>query len=79
MKCKWCGKEFIKTHNRQMYCCSECSRYAHMEQKVIYARKYRKLYAHKDCLGSGGLGSHPDDDFKREYMSIQREKHRLKI
>ena len=50
-----------------------------MEQKVIYARKYRKLYAHKDCLGSGGLGSHPDDDFKREYMSIQREKHRLKI
>jgi hypothetical protein len=37
--CKWCGKEFIKKHNREMYCSHDCRHYAKLEQNSISDRK----------------------------------------
>lgn len=43
MKCKYCGKEFIKKHNRQMYCSKECKCKSTQDNKAKYQRKRRKL------------------------------------
>ena len=40
-KCRYCGKTFIKIHNRRIYCSNKCSKYAHKEQKEAYNRRYR--------------------------------------
>ncbi len=42
-KCKYCGKEFTKTHNREMYCCDKCRYFSRKEQRAAYQRKRRKL------------------------------------
>lgn len=43
MKCKYCGKEFKKMHNREMYCSDKCRYNALREQKATYQRNRRKL------------------------------------
>ena len=78
-RCKWCGKEFIKNHNRQMYCSPDCSKYAVMEQKAIYSRKYRRMYVQNEGLGSSSLGCKRNSDFELELTLIHKEKHRLKL
>lgn len=84
MKCKWCGKEFIKTHNRQVYCSSECRRYANLELTNRRVRRYRSKYNTVKSdqywgLGSGNLSCHANTDFSKEYRIIQRERNRLKV
>lgn len=78
-RCKWCGKIFFKKHNRETYCSSKCKKYAHQEQKAIFANKYRRQYHKKECLGTSGLGKHRRQDYHQEYQAIQNEKKRLKI
>lgn len=81
-KCKWCGKEFIKNHNRQMYCSDNCREYARQEQKLQYNKKYRKNIIKDDYyygLGSGGLGKHKSNSFDKEIQIIKKEKIRLNI
>lgn len=83
-KCKWCGKPFKKTHNRQEYCSEECSHYAHMEQKARYTREYRLKYKSGKSdsywgLGSGSLGSHGEESFDDEQEAIRKEFKRLKL
>ena len=73
--CKWCGKKFFKKHNRETYCSPKCKKYAHQEQKAIFANKYPK----KECLGTSGLSKHRRQDYHQEYQAIQNEKKRLKI
>lgn len=78
-RCKWCGKIFFKKHNRETYCSSKCKKYARLEQKAIFANKYRRQYPKKECLGTSGLGKHRRQDYHQEYQAIQNEKKRLKI
>lgn len=78
-KCKWCGKPFTKTHNRQMYCSNYCRKNARREQQAEYSRTYRKKYkgmlpdATLYGLGSGRLGSHTCYNWRKEYKKIQNE------
>lgn len=48
--CKYCGRPFIKTHNRIMYCSSECKCYALKEQKAIYQQKRRLLIKNGEII-----------------------------
>ena len=82
--CKWCGKPFKKYHNRQIYCCDDCKKYARQIQQRDDKRKSRKInYIFKDDayygLGSGGLSAHANKNFNNESMKIQKEKKRLGI
>lgn len=44
MKCKFCGKEFVKQHNSQKYCSEECS---HEAKKLQDAVNSKKTYTRK--------------------------------
>ena len=78
-KCKWCGKPFTKTHNRQMYCSNYCRKQARREQQAGYSRTYRKKYkgmlpdSTLYGLGSGRLGSHTCHNWRKEDKKIQNE------
>lgn len=82
-QCKWCGSEFIKEHNRQVYCSEYCSKEAEKENRRIRDRKYYHKYKNvmneeqKWGLGSGFLGMHREIDTILEYNNIQKEKKRL--
>lgn len=89
-RCKYCGKPFVKYHNKVCYCSDECRGNALREQKAEYARRRRssiqkgELVAdEKTRYGLGSFGTtkraHRLDDFDDEYRSIQKEKRRLKI
>jgi hypothetical protein len=83
--CKWCGREFIKTHNRQIYCSKHCSKYARQEKNRGYFRKYYHKYKetmHEEerfGLGSGYLSMHRHNDFHQESIAIRKEMQKLKI
>lgn len=47
-KCKWCGREYVRVNNRQMYCSDDCAKYAHMEQKAEFSRKYYRMHNQKE-------------------------------
>jgi len=71
--CEICGEEFHPKHGNQKYCGEGCIR----EAKTRTMRKLRKTYGihnKKKWLGTGGLGSTPYHDFKREMIAIQKEK-----
>jgi len=87
-KCKYCGKGFNKTANKQLYCSDECRHNARLEQKAEYQRKRRMLVKRgvlivtdkeKGCTtyNSNYLSEHPHADFKREKRAIEREMKRL--
>ena len=78
-KCKWCGRLYIKQSNKSTYCSNNCRKYAHQEQKAIFANKYRRQHPKKECLGTGGLSQHRRHNFTSEYNAIMNEKKRLKI
>lgn len=40
-ECRYCGREFEKTHNRQMYCSKECSTKAKREQDLTHWKTWR--------------------------------------
>ena len=78
-KCKWCGKPFTKTHNRQMYCSNYCRKNARREQQAEYSRTYRKKYkgmlpdSTLYGLGSGRFVGHNFYNLRKEYKKIQNE------
>ncbi|MBZ9569988.1 hypothetical protein KQY27_00245 [Methanobrevibacter sp. TMH8] len=84
-KCKWCGKEFIKKHNREEYCSTEHRKYARQEQLRINSRKFYHKY--KDLmdeeikwgLGSVFLSAHRNNNFVSESLAIKREKQKLNV
>lgn len=88
-KCKWCGTEFIKQHNRQVYCSEYCKKEGRLEQKRINERKYYKQYIkeegiqtyqkYKKDLGTGSLSMHPNPNINIELQLVQKEMKRLKI
>jgi hypothetical protein len=86
--CKYCGKPFNKTHNRQMYCSPYCCKQAVREQKARYQRKRRKLVRdgvlivtdrEKGCntYNSNFLSEHRHKNFDRERRAVEREMKRL--
>lgn len=83
--CKWCGEEFIKKHNRQVYCSSQCSKYARQEKNRGYFRKYYHKYKEtmseeQRCgLGTGYLSMHRNNNFNQEFLAIKKEMEKLKI
>ena len=83
--CKWCGREYTKKHNREMYCSDECRHYARQEQNRIHRRRYYHRYKQvmtekQRCgLGSGFLSCNRYEDYMVEYAAIQREYSRLKL
>lgn len=84
-KCQWCGKEFLKSHNREVYCSSRCRYYGNLEKTMFRMRKYRKFlletygYDATYGLGEGNLGSHRRDDFDSELRAIKKEMSRIGI
>lgn len=88
-KCKWCGKEFDKKHNRQMYCNEYCSKESRKEKvkkaRLKYYNKYNKkekiqTYSqYKQELGTGSLSMHRNSNYEIEQVLVKREKQRLKI
>lgn len=82
-ECKWCGNEFIKKHNRQMYCNEYCSNEAEKENRRIRDRKYYHRYKNvmheeKRCgLGSGLLSMHRHENDIRELIAVQKEMRRM--
>lgn len=81
--CKYCGKEFTKKHNRQVYCCKECSKKAKREQdnnswhKWYHKNKHRLSEKTRWGLGSGTIGAKAyTDDFEKELNVIQTELNR---
>ena len=83
--CKYCKKEFTKTHNRQVYCSKTCSKEAKREQdrnswhKWYHKNKHRLSEKRRWGLGSGELGPHMHHNPTKEYKSIQRELSRLRL
>lgn len=79
IKCKWCGKYFIRTHHSQRYCCDECRDEARSEQSRIKAHRWYHKHKHELSekqrwgLGSGLLGQHRHEDFEKELRTIQNE------
>lgn len=77
--CKWCGKEYTKTHNRQMYCSKLCRENADAENGALRVRKYRKNYKEvlkgNDPLGSYGasLGPKPRMDHHKELQLVEKQ------
>ena len=87
-KCKYCGKPFTKTHNRQVYCSDSCRLNARREQKARYQAKRRLRIKQKilvvDEYKKYGLGSygtsangHRKSKFSQEYIAIQKEMKRI--
>lgn len=79
--CKYCGRPFIKTHNRTVYCSNECRQYSDKEHTSKRVRRFYKKHGRKDnkWLGTGTLGAHCHKDWDYELLMITREKKRLKI
>lgn len=80
-KCKYCGKPYIKTHNRQVYCSSECRGYSDREHTAERVRRFYKKHGrgYHRWVGTGSLGEHAHTDWDYEQLMILREKRRLKI
>jgi predicted nucleic acid-binding Zn ribbon protein len=76
--CHWCGKEYTKTHNRQVYCSEQCQKYGYLEKarirKVNYRKKYKNFQSEKR-LGSyaASLGPHRVENFYQEYEIVHKE------
>ena len=82
-RCKACGKEFIKSHNRQQYCCEDCRKVSRKQQLRNASHAYYHKHKHewgpvrRYGMGTGTLGPHSHPDFERESAVIKREKQRL--
>lgn len=85
-KCKYCGKPFIKIHNKILYCSDECRGYALKEQKAAYQQKRRLLIKHGVLIsnelnnpGTTFLSAHRQEDFNKESLTIRRELRRIGV
>ena len=78
-KCAYCGKEFTKHHNRQIYCSDECRKQAKREQdRKAWTRWFHKnkntLY--QTQLGTRTIGPHKHPNTEREQEIVNNEKNR---
>lgn len=76
-KCKWCGKEYIKTHNRQEYCTENgtyCKDEAIKEQKRNCW--YNNNYKNTKTLGNTNLPLHIHKNTTKEHNAILTEMRR---
>lgn len=78
-KCKWCGSEFDKKHNREEYCSENCRKEGNRENGRNRFRKYYNNYGKRNNIGSGSLGASRRNEFDLEFLIIQKELKRLKI
>jgi predicted nucleic acid-binding Zn ribbon protein len=75
-KCAYCGKEYTKTHNRQMYCSDKCRTEARREQKRKWALKYyhkNKTRINHTKIGTRTIGPHKHENDERETEIVQNE------
>lgn len=82
-KCKYCGKSFTKTHNKQKYCSEKCREYAVKEQKLKYQLNRKRLIKKGELISyTNDVGTTylpcRSDDFNKEHEIIQRELNRIK-
>ncbi|BBL61526.1 hypothetical protein [Methanobrevibacter arboriphilus] len=83
--CKFCGSEFDKKHNRQMYCNEYCSKEGEKENRRKRRSKYYHRYKNvmheetKYGLGSGFLSMHRHEEDIKELIAVENEMRRLKI
>ena len=84
--CKYCGKPFLKKHNREMYCSDDCRLKAHQDQDAAYQRKKRRLIQkgvivsnEREYIGTQFLSQHRQQDFDEEFAAIRKEMKRLKL
>ena len=79
-KCKWCGKHYTKTHNRQQYCSDYCRTEAKKEQdqkaRLRWVNKNKQTLYQRQ-LGTRTISQHRNPDTNREQEIIQNEKQRL--
>jgi hypothetical protein len=79
-KCKWCGQQFTKHHNRQEYCTKECAEEANKEKNRNRVMKH--YYRHRNRInqtkiGTRTIGPHKNPEDEREHQIIKNEKQRL--
>lgn len=86
-KCKCCGSNYIKSSNKQAYCCDECRMTVRRQQlrnaSHRYYHKHKHEWGHNSVrrygVGSGTLGPHAREDFDQEHTIIQKELVRLRL
>ena len=79
-KCKYCGRPFTKTHNRQVYCSQECREKGDREKANARWRKWyhkNKNRLYQKQLGTRTIGPKRNPDIKREAEIVNNEKDRL--
>lgn len=82
-KCGWCGREYVKTANKQKYCSPQCRKDARSHQSRMKSHRYYHKHKHEMNekqrwgLGSGVLGAHAHNDYEKEQRVIQNELRRL--
>jgi predicted nucleic acid-binding Zn ribbon protein len=79
-KCAYCGKEYTKTHNRQMYCSDECRTEGNREKTRNRVMKH--YYRHKKRInqtriGTRTIGPHKHENPTREQEIVQNEIDRI--
>ena len=86
--CSYCGKPFIKVHNRSTLCSYKCKVKSTQDAKAQYQRKRRKdiregnlIVRDKQQIGTSTvlLSKGIKDDFEEEHLVILREKRRVGI
>ena len=84
--CKYCGKPFLKKHNKEMYCSDECRLKAHQDQDAEYQRRKRRriregviITNERAYVGTGFLSHHKREDDDEEHAAIIKEMKRLKL
>jgi hypothetical protein len=84
-KCRWCGEEFIKQHNREEYCSDGHRKYARQEQnrqhRINHYHKYKDTMheEQKYGLGTGYLSCNRQEKYEDELIMVEKEIRRLKI
>ena len=82
-KCKWCGKTFTKTHNRQVYCSTECRKNAKREQdrnhwiRWYHRNKNKTVTQSSRCLGTSRIGAKKHEDNNKEQKVVENEIRRI--
>ena len=79
-KCGWFGKTFEKHHNRQKYCCKECSKEAKKEQDQKHRLRWvqkNKQRLYQTQLGTRTIGPKPNPDTDREAEIVRNELERI--
>ena len=79
-KCQYCGKEYTKQHNRQVYCSPECRNEARRHKRRKYNYKYyhtnKNRLNHKH-IGTRTIGPRPNPNTEREAEIVQNEIERI--